>query len=469
MEVASLQALDLCAGAGGLSLGLKRAGFDVLGVELDPDACATHRANVGPCVEASIIDYHPPAGERFALVAGGVPCQGYSFAGKRGGSDLWREWLRIGVEADAQALLLENVEGILSWKYEDGWGVVARIEEGLRAHGYEPRRAVLCAADYGVPQLRYRLILVAFRDPRALAAFRWPEPTHAERPAPTLFGPALRPWVTVREALGLGGGRFQVGRREGATGYNGERFLDVDQPSTCVVGSHGNADMLAPSDRPSPTVGTNGNAFNQGNGRVREKIEAALDAVLDRPGPTITCCPDEGPDPKRPSRRPGAVLREAINDVLDRPSACVSAGGGAEPFANANYRRKLCEALSWVDRPAPVIKENSGRAGRATRPSQRPSAELAHQLGEAGLLERPSTTVAADPRLPVAGHHDRQQSGAARLSLEDRAVLQGFPPGFVFHGATAASRDKQVGNAVPAQLAEAVGRSVMRALRAAGR
>jgi site-specific DNA-cytosine methylase len=135
--------------------------------------------------------------------------------------------LRIGVEAQADALLLENVEGILSWRYEDGWGVIARIEEGLRAAGYEPRRAVLCAADYGTPQLRYRLFLVAFRDPRALAAFRWPEPTHAESPG--LFG--LKPWVTVRQALKLGDGTFKTGRREGATGYNGERFLNVDAPS----------------------------------------------------------------------------------------------------------------------------------------------------------------------------------------------------------------------------------------------
>ena len=171
-----MRAIDLCAGAGGLSLGLQGAGFDVLGVELDADACATHRANVGPCVEASIVGYHPPEGERFALVAGGVPCQGYSLAGKRQGSDFWREWLRIGVEAQADAMMLENVEGILSWRYEDGWGVVARIEEALRAAGYEPTKRVLCCADYGVPQLRYRLILVAFRNPRALAAWRWTEP-----------------------------------------------------------------------------------------------------------------------------------------------------------------------------------------------------------------------------------------------------------------------------------------------------
>lgn len=436
----SLSALDLCAGAGGLSLGLQRAGFDVLGVELDADACETHRANVGPCERASIVGWHPPsAGLPFALVAGGVPCQGYSVAGKRQGSDLWREWLRVGVEADAKALLLENVEGILSWRYEDGWGVVARIEEALRAAGYEPRRAVLCAADYGTPQLRYRLILVAFRDPRALAAFRWPEPTHAEQAG--LFG--LLPWVTVRQALELGGEPYKKGRREGSKGWNGERFVDVDAPSTCVVASHGNADML----------------------------------VLDRPSCTITTVSDEGIDVARPARRPQARLAKSIDvasDVLDQPARTVTAGGtggggGAEPFANTDYRKRLGSALERLDRPAPVIKENSGRAGRGARASQRPSAELAYQLGEAGTLDRPATTVAANPRLPVAGHHDRQQRGASRLSLEHRAILQGFPRGFVFCGETAGSRDKQVGNAVPPQLAEAVGRSVMAALQATRR
>ena len=52
-----LRALDLCAGAGGLSLGLQRAGYDVTGVELDPVAAEWHRAHVGPCVTESIATY----------------------------------------------------------------------------------------------------------------------------------------------------------------------------------------------------------------------------------------------------------------------------------------------------------------------------------------------------------------------------------------------------------------------------
>lgn len=318
-------AVDLCAGAGGLSLGLQRAGFDVLGVEIDADACATHRANVGACEQASIVDWHPPRAAD--LVGGGVPCQGYSVAGKRGGSEMWREVIRIGAEAGARALIIENVRGMLSWKYDDGWSVVARIEQGMREAGYEPRRALLCAADFGTPQIRYRLIVLGFREPSDVARFRWPEPTHAERHE--LFG--LLPWVTVREALGLRG-FYRAGLKDGAdpASPQGMRYLNVDKPA--------------------PTV---------------------------------------------------AHVGELLS-VLDRPAHTVAAGGtttgGAEPFANADYRAKLSAA------------------------------------------------------------------GLPRLSLADRSALQGFPPGFVWHGETAGSRDRQCGNAVPPQLGEAVGRSIMAAL-----
>jgi site-specific DNA-cytosine methylase len=395
------RALDLCAGAGGLSLGLQRAGFDVRGVEVDEDACETHRANVGPCEQASIVGWHPP--RRVDLVAGGVPCTDHSIAGKRAGTAgstgaLYRELVRIGVEADADALLLENVEGMLTTRDADGWTTVARVEDAMRAAGYEPRRAVLCAADYGTPQRRYRLIVVAFRDPRALAAFRWPEPTHAEHPG--LLG--LKPWVTVREALGLGNGAFRAGRRVGAKGWNGERYLDVDQPSTTVVGSHANADLLSPLDRPAATISAGGTAT-----------------------------------------------------------------GGAEPFANAKYRRRLGDALALLDAPSCTITTVPDEGGDPERPARRPQVALREAIAAAGLLDRPATTIAGDPRERGAGHHEHaRDTTSTRLSLAHRSLLQGFPPGFAWHGRTAGSKDRQCGNAVPPQLGEAVGRKVREALRA---
>ncbi len=112
-----MRALDCCAGAGGLSLGLQRAGFDVHGVELDVVACETHRALVGPCDNVSLWDYGSL--ERFELVAGGIPCQSHSTAGKRGGTcdprgQLYVPFLRIAQQAQARAVLIENVRGMLT-------------------------------------------------------------------------------------------------------------------------------------------------------------------------------------------------------------------------------------------------------------------------------------------------------------------------------------------------------------------
>lgn len=82
----------------------------------------------------------------------------------------------------------------------------------------------------------------------------------------------------------------------------------------------------------------------------------------------------------------------------------------------------------------------------------------------AGLADRPATTVQADPRLAVAGHHERQQRGAVRLTPAQCAALQGFPPGWTFTGSKE-SQHRQIGNAVPPPLGEAVGRGIFAALR----
>lgn len=234
-----LRYVEVCAGAGGLGLGLHRAGWTGTSMELDADAAATHNANVGPCLQADITSASAP--HAADLVAGGVPCQSFSIAGEQGGMDdprgrLFASLLRIGVEAGARCVLLENVRGMVSS------GAVPVILAAFRAHGFHATSAVLCAEDYGVPQARRRLFIVGFADPMDLARFRWPAPSHG---APgNLYG--LPQWRTVRDALALPEGEYRRGPLPQAKKYGsqGMIYANVDAPSRTISGQS-NGDWIA--------------------------------------------------------------------------------------------------------------------------------------------------------------------------------------------------------------------------------
>jgi DNA (cytosine-5)-methyltransferase 1 len=192
-------AIDLFAGAGGLSIGLQRAGCNVVGVELDEAACMTHRASVGPCVHADATSYHPD--HEAVIVAGGSPCQSFSKAGKmRGLLDprgvLFREIIRVGVEAHAQAIIIENVTGVLTTPAFLGSDetVVQRIRAEVEAAGFYSAQITIDAASFGVPQHRTRVFVLGFADSAALARYVLPE---------GMYGPSRWfPYVTVRQMTG---------------------------------------------------------------------------------------------------------------------------------------------------------------------------------------------------------------------------------------------------------------------------
>lgn len=306
-----MKAIDVCAGAGGLSLGLSRAGFDVLGVELDDVAASFHHKHFGPCETADVTTWSPTA--HVDLVCGGVPCQPFSSAGARLGfydprGSLFVHLVRIAVEARADAVVLENVVGLTNW---EGGRALREICDAFRAAGFaHVQHCVLNAADYGVPQHRRRLFVVGFR---TRVPFTWPTPTHG----PSLWASA--PWVSVRTALGLGPGRFDVGKVPWSTSEHltGMRMLNVDEPGR-TVRCGDNQEHLARLEAPSPTIGAAGNGVM--NGKVRREL-------LDMPSPTITTrAYDEGRDAARPSRRPVAELRAALDDagLTDRPSTVIA-------------------------------------------------------------------------------------------------------------------------------------------------
>jgi DNA (cytosine-5)-methyltransferase 1 len=191
--------IDLFAGAGGLSLGFEQAGFDIAAaVEIDPIHCATHEYNFPKTktICASVVDLTGDEIRRLSgiddaeidAVFGGAPCQGFSMIGKRALDDqrnqLVFHYVRLVGELRPKYCVFENVKGLTLGKHAQ---FLTELIEALGDAGYNvvSPYQVLNASDYGVPQSRERLFLIAARNDQAM-----PE-----------YPNALEDRVTVREAI----------------------------------------------------------------------------------------------------------------------------------------------------------------------------------------------------------------------------------------------------------------------------
>ena len=173
--------VEVCAGAGGQSLGLELAGFEhELAVELDPNACATLRRNrpqwkVAQGDAANPAVWRPDQYAGVDLVAGGVPCPPFTIAGKQLGATDERDLFAWAIELCGtirpRALLLENVRGLSLPRFA---AYRQRVLDRLAELGYAADWRLLHASQYGVPQLRPRFVLVAMR-PEDFAYFGWPD------------------------------------------------------------------------------------------------------------------------------------------------------------------------------------------------------------------------------------------------------------------------------------------------------
>jgi DNA (cytosine-5)-methyltransferase 1 len=182
MKGTDLHSLEICAGAGGQALGLERAGFHhVALVENEPAPCATLRANRPGwrILENDVRDLNGRDFHGIDLLSGGVPCPPFSIAGKQLGHaderDLFPVALRLAEQCQPRAMILENVPGLSKARFA---GYRAMISENLRRLGYSVDWRVVNACNYGVPQLRPRFVLVAFKG-KAAQRFSWPQPRHA--------------------------------------------------------------------------------------------------------------------------------------------------------------------------------------------------------------------------------------------------------------------------------------------------
>jgi DNA (cytosine-5)-methyltransferase 1 len=188
-----VKAIDLFSGAGGMSLGLHRAGWEtVAAIEWDASACQTYKEN-HPTVEviqsdAREVNFKKWRGE-VDLLAGGPPCQPFSVAGKQNAAEDDRDMIPTFVEAVTKilpsAFLMENVAGLMAARHSSYLENIIRELEDL---GYVVSAAVLNAANFGVSQHRKRLFIVGLKRQK----FSFPLP---------VFGEENKPYVTARSAL----------------------------------------------------------------------------------------------------------------------------------------------------------------------------------------------------------------------------------------------------------------------------
>jgi DNA (cytosine-5)-methyltransferase 1 len=333
------------------------------------------------------------------------------------------EPFRWALELRPRLIALEQVPGVLPI-----WRSFALLLERL---GYRTWCGILNAADHGVPQTRRRAFLLA----NLSGPVTPPVPTHCRGGALTLEGELL-PWVSMAQALGWEMKAEQDAPRwtqRSGQSVNGEGRAerDLDGPSVTI---HGRADLnrWVVTTRGKRNEKTGGNEFSADD--VSWSLTSSARSRTAR-------CLSPGVSESQPNRRLYPI---------DEPAPTVAFAHDAAGW-------------SWHDQSA-LLHTNRGQDEHGNRQAvdggRRPPT-VSTKSGGQWVFERPATTVAGDPSLGSPGHRDREggerqfRPDAIRITIQEAAILQGFPPDYPWQG----SRTKQfaqVGNAIPPPLALAV-------------
>ncbi len=234
----TIKVLDLFAGAGGLALGLEsvkdnsgRPVFELYrAVEIDKYACDTLRSNFGKdrVIEGDLSNtkiYKKVVSDcrgKVDIVAGGIPCQSFSLIGPRSGygknddrfrqdkrDDLYKEFRRIVRQVEPKVVLIENVRGILSKKDFRGEKIIDKLLADFERLGYcfdnettGQKYMVLNAVEFGVPQMRERVIIIGINKSWRKMAVPQIRATHYGPDSEKKTSDGLMPYVTIGEAIG---------------------------------------------------------------------------------------------------------------------------------------------------------------------------------------------------------------------------------------------------------------------------
>jgi DNA (cytosine-5)-methyltransferase 1 len=464
-EGGSLRVLDLFAGCGGLSLGFDLAGFHISGaVELDSHAACTHALNfhndspemlelhgrsrditaIEPDELIKELGFITPVDEAIDIIVGGPPCQAYTRIGraklreiaehpeaylKDARGNLYLRYLEFVRQLKPLALVMENVPDALNY---GGHNVAEETCEVLEGLGYTCRYTLLNSAFYGVPQMRERMFLVAYRTELG-AAITFPGPTRSiELP---------RGYLSARQAA----------LKNIATDlFSGScRYVDVPRSARDLPAAITAQEAL--KDLP-PIVSHLDGSLKPGAKRFTKTEAYSIEAEPESYGELMR-------------RWPGFENTEGIKDHairrLPRDYALFRrmAAGDQYPQAHAHAKQMLLEELTLrygTKHPA-ATSARYQKLYKAIVPPYDP--DKFPNKWRKMEADQPARTLMAHLGKDSYSHIHYDSEQARTISVREAARLQSFPDGFVFSG-TMNPAFKQIGNAVPPLLAHAIASSI---------
>lgn len=460
--------LDLFAGCGGISLGFSAAGFQIdAAVEFDPEAAASHGRNFhgsdpAHSVARDITKTSPEqlvadlnagsVAEAFDVLVGGPPCQAFARVGRPKlrevdkhaeafkhdpRAQLYIDYLRY-VEAFAPlAVLVENVPDVLN---HGGQNIAEEIAEVLEGKGYICRYTLLNAAFYGVPQMRERMILIAYRHEIA-DEVTFPEPTHFIDLPPGYEG-------TRSVAL-----KFL----DDEIADDAHHFIHAPKASRTLPPAVTAEDALG--DLPS----IDARKLLQ-SGQLRRGARRFDDPIpYSRPPHT--------PYAMLMRTWPGFEAREALNDHVirylprDYPLFARMNPGDQYPQAYEHAMEMFDERLKQLSKQGVKVKSGS-KQYEEIKASIVPPYDVGKFPNKWRKMwrDQPARTLMAHLGKDSYSHIHYDSRQARTISVREAARLHSFPDGFVFCG-TMNPAFRQIGNAVPPLLARAVAQHIMKTLK----
>ena len=399
MKKTKLKVLSLFAGAGGMDLGFKNAGYEIVWAnDIDADSVKTYQRNIGHHIYHGDIEKirNNKIPSNIDIVIGGFPCQGFSIANKSRHIDdsrnkLYKQMLRIIKDKKPKYFVAENVAGILNL----GKGaVIQKIIKDFKSIGYKVDYKLLNAADYGVPQSRKRVFIIGNRlgldNP-------YPKQTHQiPSTKKTLFDDMLEKQITAKEAIGF----------------------------------------LAKVPLTNKTIYTNNRVIHNhvGDTNVHDEFWGRKYPIHQ-----FDIC-----DYLKKWRKKAGISTKKVDEHFGY------AHTAGHWFRKDNNSGSIPNPDDWRGLKKLLGFDNKYDKQVTTLVKKKIQFEQSLRISN---WNTPSDTLTAtSPEIHV--------NLKRRLSVRECAIIQTFPDDFVFEGATFRSMHKQIGNAVPVLLAEKVAKEI---------